>query len=236
MQASATLIQKWYRSCKLLQKDQNVFIALKQATLTLQSTLRGMLMRRLAKQRLAAIKIQWVMRMQVHRKRYVMFRSSVLKVQAHYRMFVDRRRYRKLQAATVTLQKHYRAHRATVEQRSSYLKTLQNIKILQARVRGHIEYRRFQRLRASAITIQVCNSTGVTGPNLFLTLKQAHYRGMIKRRRFQHLNESVLVIQKHYRAFHLYRVSSTAKVRCCDTSKHVTTRKLHLIKLFFSSS
>uniref|UniRef100_A0A8C1ZHK3 Abnormal spindle microtubule assembly n=1 Tax=Cyprinus carpio TaxID=7962 RepID=A0A8C1ZHK3_CYPCA len=185
MQASATLIQKWYRSCKLVQKDQNDFVALKQATLTLQSALRGMLVRRLAKRRRAAIKIQSVMRMHVQRKRYMLLRSSILKLQAHYRMFVDRRRYRRLQAATVTLQKHYRAHRATVEQRSSYLKTLQNIKILQARVRGHIEYRRFQRLRASAITIQ------------------AHYRGMIERRRFRHLKESVLVIQKQYRAFRL---------------------------------
>ncbi len=121
---------------------------------------------------------------------------------------MDQRRYRKLQAATVTLQKHYRAHRATVKQRSSYLKTLQNIKILRARVHGHIEYRRFQRLRASAITIQVCNSVyfflscQLFYPvslwkfnrsewfKLFLTLKQAHYRGMIERRRFQHLTES----------------------------------------------
>uniref|UniRef100_A0A8C1XAS4 Abnormal spindle microtubule assembly n=1 Tax=Cyprinus carpio TaxID=7962 RepID=A0A8C1XAS4_CYPCA len=207
MQASATLIQKWYRSCKLVQKDQNDFVALKQATLTLQSALRGMLVRRLAKRRRAAIKIQSVMRMHVQRKRYMLLRSSILKLQAHYRMFVDRRRYRRLQAATVTLQKHYRAHRATVEQRSSYLKTLQNIKILQARVRGHIEYRRFQRLRASAITIQVCNSlylySVLQNFFFFFTLKQAHYRGMIERRRFRHLKESVLVIQKQYRAFRL---------------------------------
>ncbi|XP_050950699.1 abnormal spindle-like microcephaly-associated protein isoform X2 [Labeo rohita] len=185
MQASATLIQKWYRSRKLVQKDRNSFVALKQATLTLQSALRGMVARRLAKRRRAAIKIQSVMRMHVQRKRYVTLRSSVLKLQAQYRMFVAQRRYRRLQAATATLQKHYRAHRATVEQRSSYLKTLQNIKILQARVRGHIEYRRFQRLRASAVTIQ------------------AHYRGVIERRKFLQLKESALVIQKHYRAFHL---------------------------------
>ncbi|KAL1251232.1 hypothetical protein QQF64_019028 [Cirrhinus molitorella] len=184
-QASAALIQKWYRSLKLVQKDRNSFVALKKATLTLQSALRGMLARRLAKRWRAAIKIQSVMRMQVHRKHYVTLRSSVLKLQAHCRMFVAQRRYRRLQGATVTLQKHYRAHRATVEQRSSYLKTLQNIKILQARVRGHIEYRRFQRLRASAITIQ------------------AHHRGMIERRRFQQLKESALVIQNHYRAFRL---------------------------------
>ncbi|XP_052395479.1 abnormal spindle-like microcephaly-associated protein isoform X1 [Carassius gibelio] len=183
MQANAAVIQKWYRSLKLVQKDRNGFVALKQATLTLQSALRGMLARRLVKRRRAAIKIQSVMLMHLHRKRYLTLRSSVLQLQAHYRMFVAQRRYRRLQAATVTLQKHYRAHRATVEQRNSYLKALQSIKILQARVRGHIEHRRFQKLRASAITIQ------------------AHYRGMIERRRFQQLKESVLVIQKYYRAF-----------------------------------
>ncbi|CAM4655663.1 unnamed protein product [Leuciscus chuanchicus] len=155
MQASAVLIQKWYRSRKLVQKDRNGFVALRQATLTLQSALRGMLARRLTKRRQAAIKIQSLVHMHMHRKHYVTLRSSVLKLQAHYRMFVAQRRYRRLQAAAVILQKRYRAHRATKEQRCSYLKTLQNIKILQARVRGHIEYRRFQRLRASAITIQV---------------------------------------------------------------------------------
>ncbi|KAG1928362.1 abnormal spindle-like microcephaly-associated protein [Pimephales promelas] len=183
MQASSTLIQKWYRSHKLVQKDRNAFLALRQATLTLQSALRRMLARRMTKRQQAAIKIQSLVRMHMHRKHYVTLRSSVLKLQAHYRMFVAQRRYRRLQAAAVIVQKHYRAHRATMQQRCSYLKTLQNIKILQARVRGRIEYRKFQRFRASAIKIQ------------------AHYRGMIERRRFQQLKESVLVIQKHYRSF-----------------------------------
>ncbi|XP_073669678.1 abnormal spindle-like microcephaly-associated protein isoform X2 [Paramisgurnus dabryanus] len=185
MQESAMLIQKWYRSQKLVQEERNGFLALKHATLTLQSALRGMLARRLAKRKQAAIKIQSVLRMQIYRKRYVVLRSSVVKLQAQYRMLAAQRRYRRLQAAAVTLQKHYRAQRAKTEQRCSYLKTLQSIKILQARIRGLFEYRRFQRLRASAMTIQ------------------AHYRGMLERRKFQLLKESVCVIQTHYRAFRL---------------------------------
>uniref|UniRef100_A0A9J7ZY88 Assembly factor for spindle microtubules n=1 Tax=Cyprinus carpio carpio TaxID=630221 RepID=A0A9J7ZY88_CYPCA len=204
MQASATLIQKWYRSCKLVQKDQNDFVALKQATLTLQSALRGMLVRRLAKRRRAAIKIQSVMRMHVQRKRYMLLRSSILKLQAHYRMFVDRRRYRRLQAATVTLQKHYRAHRATVEQRSSYLKTLQNIKILQARVRGHIEYRRFQRLRASAITIQVCNS---------LYLYSQCFRAKLQRKRYLKDREDIIKTQRAVRTWLHHRNKAAATIQ-----------------------
>lgn len=185
MQESTVLIQNWYRSCKVVQKERNGFIVVRQATLTLQSALRGMLARRLAKRTKAAIMIQSVLRMHVYRKRYVMLHSSVVKMQAHYRMLVAHRRYCRLQAAVVTLQRHYRAQRVKMEQRCSYLKTLQSIKILQARVRGQIEYRRFQRVRASTITIQ------------------AHYRGMLERREFRRLKESVQVIQKHYRAFQL---------------------------------
>ncbi|XP_051551031.1 abnormal spindle-like microcephaly-associated protein homolog isoform X2 [Myxocyprinus asiaticus] len=185
MQESAVLIQNWYRSLKLILKERNGFVALRQATLTLQSALRGMLARRLAKRRRAAIKIQSVLCMHVHRKHYMTLRSSVVKLQAHYRMFAAQKRYHRWQAAAVTLQKHYRAHRATIEQRCRYLKKIQSIKILQARVRGSIEYRRFQRLRTSAIIIQ------------------AQYRGVIERRKFQQLKESVCVIQKHYRAFQI---------------------------------
>uniref|UniRef100_A0A9J8BHF1 Assembly factor for spindle microtubules n=1 Tax=Cyprinus carpio carpio TaxID=630221 RepID=A0A9J8BHF1_CYPCA len=210
MQANAAAIQKWYRSLKLVQKDRNGFVALKQATLTLQSVLRGMLARRLAKRRRAAIKIQSVMRMHVHRKRYVTLRSSVLNLQAHYRMSVAQRRYRRLQAATVTLQKHYRAHRATLEQRSSYLKTLQTIKILQARVRGHIEYRRFQRLRATTITIQVCSSPYLYSVlSFFFILNQFGNSAEVTRRshmaicppllRFLAVQHSVRVIQQRWR-------------------------------------
>ncbi|TRY96933.1 hypothetical protein DNTS_014281 [Danionella cerebrum] len=182
MQASTVLIQKWYRSLKLVQKHRNQFVDVKQATLTLQSALRRMLARRLARRTRAAIKIQSVMRMHPHRKRYTDLRCSVLKLQAHYRMKVAHQRYRQVQTATSTLQKYYRAHRARVEQRAIYLQTLQKIKMLQARVRGWIAYRRFQRLKSSSITIQ------------------AHFRGLIERRRFQQLKGSALVIQEYYQA------------------------------------
>ncbi|KAA0712294.1 Abnormal spindle-like microcephaly-associated protein -like protein [Triplophysa tibetana] len=185
IQESTAFIQKWYRSRKLVNKERNDFLVVRQATLKLQSALRGMLARRLARRIKAAIKIQSVFRMHVYRRRYVSLRSSVVKIQAHYRMLVAQRRYRTLQASAVTLQMRYRAQRAKTKQRCSYLKTIQSINILQARIRGHIEYRRFHRKRTSAITIQ------------------AHYRGMLERRMFQRLKQSICVLQKHYRAFRL---------------------------------
>uniref|UniRef100_A0A672PJ10 Abnormal spindle-like microcephaly-associated protein homolog n=1 Tax=Sinocyclocheilus grahami TaxID=75366 RepID=A0A672PJ10_SINGR len=174
MQANSTVIQKWYRSLKLIQS---------------------------------------VMRMHVHRKCYMTLRSSVLKLQAHYRMFVAQRRYRRLQAATVTFQKHYRAHRATVEQRSSYLKTLQSIKILQARVRGHIEYRSFQRLRASAITIQVCNSPYLYSQITATVKIQSAFRGFSQRRRYYQQRDAVIILQRHFRVLRLARIKEKNRRR-----------------------
>uniref|UniRef100_A0A8C1KKD0 Abnormal spindle microtubule assembly n=1 Tax=Cyprinus carpio TaxID=7962 RepID=A0A8C1KKD0_CYPCA len=212
MQASATLIQKWYRSCKLVQKDQNDFVALKQATLTLQSALRGMLVRRLAKRRRAAIKIQSVMRMHVQRKRYMLLRSSILKLQAHYRMFVDRRRYRRLQAATVTLQKHYRAHRATVEQRSSYLKTLQNIKILQQCFRAKLQRKRYLKDREDIIKTQRAVRTWLHHRNKAAATIQHAVRKLLLRRRKERLQTGIIKAQALWRGHRSRKHHDTSKV------------------------
>ncbi|XP_036443214.1 abnormal spindle-like microcephaly-associated protein [Colossoma macropomum] len=182
---SAVLIQQWYRSCKLVQKQRNDFKAVQKATLTLQCALRGLFSRRLAKRRRAAVKIQSVLRMHVHRSRYTKLRSCTMKLQAHYRMQTARRTYLRHQTAAVAVQTFYRAYRAKLEQRQRYLRTLESVRTLQAHVRGFIEYRRFQKMKESAVTIQ------------------AFYRGMIERRKFQHLKTAVHVIQSRYRAYQL---------------------------------
>ncbi|XP_053490536.1 abnormal spindle-like microcephaly-associated protein isoform X2 [Ictalurus furcatus] len=185
LQNAAVLIQQWYRSCRLVQEEQKKFKTIQKATLTLQHALRRMLTRRLEKRRLAAIKIQSILRMRLHHSRYVKLRSCAVKLQADYRMRAAKRRYLRHQAAAVTVQTFYRAYRAKVEQRRHYLRTLDCIRALQARVRGFIAYRRFQKMRASAVKIQAC------------------YRGMVERRKFQQRQKSVCVIQKHYRAYQL---------------------------------
>ncbi|KAI4876255.1 hypothetical protein NFI96_005175 [Prochilodus magdalenae] len=185
MRKSAVLIQQWYRSRKLVQKQQNDFKAVQKATLTLQCALRRMFARRLAKRRRAAVKIQSILRMHVHRRRYLSLRSSTMMLQARYRMCTARKTYLRYQTAAVAVQTFYRAYRAKLEQRQHYLKTLESVRTLQAHVRGFIEYRRFQKTKASAVTIQAC------------------YRGMIERRKFQHLKKAVHVVQKRYRAHQL---------------------------------
>ncbi|KAF7703623.1 hypothetical protein HF521_022630 [Silurus meridionalis] len=185
MQNAAVLIQQWYRSCRLVQKERKYFQRIQKSTLTLQHALRQAIARRFEKQRLAAIKIQSVLRMHLHRRRYVKLRSSAVKLQANFRMRTARRSYLKQQAAAVIIQTYFRAYRAKLEQRHRYLRTLDCIRAIQAGVRGLIASRRFQEMRRSAVKIQAC------------------YRGMIERRKFQQRKKSACVIQKHYRAYQL---------------------------------
>ncbi|XP_076880706.1 abnormal spindle-like microcephaly-associated protein [Brachyhypopomus gauderio] len=188
---AATVIQRWYRSCLLVRKCRKEFQEIGKATLTLQRALRGALARRRAKRRLAAIKVQSVLRMHVSRRSYVTLRSCAVMLQAHYRSWSARRSFLCYRTAAVTLQTYYRAHRAKLEHRHRYLRMLSSVRILQARVRGLIEHRRFQKMRASALTIQAC------------------YRGMRERRKFQHIRKAAFVIQKHYMAYQLGKMERT---------------------------
>uniref|UniRef100_A0A674A7H9 Assembly factor for spindle microtubules n=1 Tax=Salmo trutta TaxID=8032 RepID=A0A674A7H9_SALTR len=185
-QASAVTIQRWYRSCNVLRRQRDDYLAIREAALKLQSAIRGTLARRLARRKRAAVKIQSVIRMSIQRTRYLTLRTSTVKLQSHCRAWVARRRFLKRRTAAATLQKHYRGRQAQREQRSLYLKTLTSVKTLQARVRGHIQLKRYQNLKRSAVTIQVCT--------------KAFYRGMVERRRFQHQRASAAIIQERFRA------------------------------------
>ncbi|XP_052319840.1 abnormal spindle-like microcephaly-associated protein [Oncorhynchus keta] len=186
-QASAVTIQRWFRSCNVLRRQRDDYLAIREAAVKLQSAIRGTLARRLVRRKRAAVKIQSVIRMSIQRRSYLTLRSSTVKLQSHCRTWVARRRFLMRQTAAATLQKHYRGRQAQREQRSLYLKTLTSVKMLQARVRGHIQLKRYQNLKRSAVTIQ------------------AFYRGMVERRRFQHQRASAAIIQECFRAHLLCR-------------------------------
>ncbi|XP_058256577.1 abnormal spindle-like microcephaly-associated protein isoform X2 [Hemibagrus wyckioides] len=185
MQKAAVVIQQWYKSRRLVRDEQKKFKTIQKAALTLQHALQHMFRRRLEKRRLAAIKIQSILHMNLYRSRYTKLRSCAIKLQALYRMHTARKSYLRHEAAAVTVQMFYRAHRAKLVQRHQYLRTMDCICALQARVRGFIAYRRFQKMRASAVKIQAC------------------YRGMVERRKFRQHKQFACVIQKHYRAHQL---------------------------------
>uniref|UniRef100_A0AAZ3PDD0 Calponin-homology (CH) domain-containing protein n=1 Tax=Oncorhynchus tshawytscha TaxID=74940 RepID=A0AAZ3PDD0_ONCTS len=155
-QASAVTIQRWFRSCNVLRRQRDDYLAIREAAVKLQSAIRGTLARRLARRKRAAVKIQSVIRMSIQRRSYLTLRSSTVKLQSHCRAWVARRRFLMRRTAAATLQKHYRGRQVQRVQRSLYLKTLTSVKMLQARVRGHIQLKRYQNLKSSAVTIQVC--------------------------------------------------------------------------------
>ncbi|XP_033885537.3 abnormal spindle-like microcephaly-associated protein isoform X1 [Acipenser ruthenus] len=187
MRLSAVVIQRWYRAYKVVQKQKAEYQAIKQAAVTVQSAFRGMTARTLAKQKRAAIKIQSVLHMAVHRRKYIKLWSAAVTLQAHYRAVVTKRKYTSYKTAILTLQKHYRAHQAKKLQRSAYLKTLRSIHLLQATIRGYIARKRIQMLKKSVVKIQ------------------AFYRGHAERRKFLHYKYSATIIQKHYRAYLLQK-------------------------------
>ncbi|CAB1323856.1 unnamed protein product [Coregonus sp. 'balchen'] len=181
-QASAVTIQRWYRSCNVLRRQRDDYLAIREAAVKLQSAIRGTLARRLARRKRAAVMIQSVIRMSIQRRKYLTLRSSTVKLQSHCRAWTARRSFLKRRSAAATLQKHYRSWQVQREQRSLYLKTLTSVQTLQARVRGHIQLKRYQKLKRSAVTIQ------------------AFYRGMVERRRFQRQRASAALIQECFRA------------------------------------
>ncbi|KAJ7986238.1 hypothetical protein DPEC_G00337880 [Dallia pectoralis] len=181
-QVSAIVIQRWYRSCKVAKRQKDNYLAIKLAVVKLQAALRGMLARRWARRKHAAIKIQSVVQMSIQRRRYLRLLSCTVKLQSHCRAWVVRRAFLKLRTAAVTLQKHYRGLQSQRVQRFWYLNTLSVVQKLQARVRGQIQLKKYQKLKRSAITIQ------------------SFYRGIVERRRFRHQLASVHIIQKHFRA------------------------------------
>uniref|UniRef100_A0A6Q2ZL10 Calponin-homology (CH) domain-containing protein n=1 Tax=Esox lucius TaxID=8010 RepID=A0A6Q2ZL10_ESOLU len=121
---SAIAIQRWYRSCKVVEKQKGNYLAIKFAAMILQAAIRGTLARRWVRRKHAAVKIQSVIQMSIQRRRYLRLLSCTIKLQSHCRAWAVRRTFLKLRSAAVTLQKHYRSLQAQREQRLLYLKTL----------------------------------------------------------------------------------------------------------------
>uniref|UniRef100_A0A8C8J5P3 Calponin-homology (CH) domain-containing protein n=1 Tax=Oncorhynchus tshawytscha TaxID=74940 RepID=A0A8C8J5P3_ONCTS len=183
-QASAVTIQRWFRSCNVLRRQRDDYLAIRES----------------------------VIRMSIQRRSYLTLRSSTVKLQSHCRAWVARRRFLMRRTAAATLQKHYRGRQVQRVQRSLYLKTLTSVKMLQAFYRGMVERRRFQHQRASAAIIQECFrahllcSVWMTQSPLPLqeqraaVLVQSSFRGWVQKRAFQRQREAALVLQRRVRA------------------------------------
>uniref|UniRef100_A0A9J7WX17 Assembly factor for spindle microtubules n=1 Tax=Cyprinus carpio carpio TaxID=630221 RepID=A0A9J7WX17_CYPCA len=218
---AARVLQQRFRALKLRDEQMRRYQQVRNATVCLQKSFRGMKGRELARQSKAARTIQSYLRMAVQRQRFFKEKAAAITIQSAYRGHCARVQHARMQANAAAIQKWYRSLKLVQKDRNGFVALKQATLTLQSVLRGmlarrlakrrmSVAQRRYRRLQAATVTLQkhyrahrATLELNWEGQTFFLTCKQAHYRGLIERRRFQQLKESVLVIQKYYRAFRL---------------------------------
>nr|XP_056700702.1 abnormal spindle-like microcephaly-associated protein [Euleptes europaea] len=112
--AAAVTIQRKYRATVLAKDRRNKYLSLCKSAVIVQSTFRGMLVR----------------------KRVNRMHAAATMIQAAIRMHIARNRYRAVKLASVIIQQRYRAYKETYNTRELYLKQRRSALILQAAYRG----------------------------------------------------------------------------------------------------
>ncbi|KAM6079500.1 abnormal spindle-like microcephaly-associated protein isoform 2-T2 [Theristicus caerulescens] len=188
IQSSAVAIQRWYRACHRARLQKVEYSAQRQAVIIIQSAFRGMKARKIARRIRAARKIQSVLQMAVHRRKFIQIRTAAITLQAYYLMHKTKSQYTSYKKAAVLLQRCYRSHLTVKYQRMTDLQTRRNIIIVQARVRGFIEKKKFHKIKESTIKIQ------------------AFFRGFIQRQKYLRCKFSAVLIQQYYRAHQMRNI------------------------------
>uniref|UniRef100_A0A4W3KHN6 Assembly factor for spindle microtubules n=1 Tax=Callorhinchus milii TaxID=7868 RepID=A0A4W3KHN6_CALMI len=182
---AAVSIQHWYRACKMGQSQLIEFQAMKRAAISIQAVYKGVIARRWYKQKRAAVKIQSVLCMMMHRKRFLQIKSAAISIQSQYHAYKARKLYKSYKGAAVILQRHFKSHLMRKEQRLAYLTMQQKIIFLQSAIRGFIVRRNYEKLQKSTKKIQV---------------RLACYRKAKDRKRFLLYKKAASVIQQNFRA------------------------------------
>ncbi|XP_063200790.1 abnormal spindle-like microcephaly-associated protein [Chroicocephalus ridibundus] len=188
IQSSAVAIQRWYRACHRARLQKAEYSAQRQAIVIIQSAVRGMKARKIARRVRAARKIQSFLQMAVQRRKFIQLRKAAITIRAYYLMHKTKSQYTGYKKAAVVLQRCYRSHLTVKYQRTTYLQTRRNIIIVQARVRGFIEKKRFHKIKESTIKIQ------------------AFFRGFIQRQKYLRWKFSAILIQQYYRAHQMRNI------------------------------
>ncbi|PKU45548.1 abnormal spindle-like microcephaly-associated protein [Limosa lapponica baueri] len=193
IQSSAVAIQRWYRACHRARLQKAEYSAQRRAIVIIQSAVRGMKARKIARRIRAARKIQSFLQMAVQRSKFIQLRTAAITIRAYYLMHKTKSQYTSYKKAAVVLQRCYRSRLTVRYQRTTYLQTRRNIIIVQARVRGFIEKKRFHRIKESTIKIQ------------------AFFRGFIQRQKYLQWKFSAVLIQQHYRAHRMRNIEQQRK-------------------------
>ncbi|XP_009883234.1 PREDICTED: abnormal spindle-like microcephaly-associated protein [Charadrius vociferus] len=202
IQSSAVAIQRWYRACHRGRLQKAEYSAQRQAIVIIQSAIRGMKARKIARQIRAARKIQSFLQMAVQRRKFIRLRRAAITLRAYYLMHKTKSQYTSYKKAAVFLQRCYRSH-LTVKYQRTYLQTRRNIIIVQARVRGFIEKKRFHKLKESTIKIQA-SYRGYKARQWAKKMRaaqaiQAWFRGCRARKEYASVVKAIHVIQSHFK-------------------------------------
>ncbi|NXN27813.1 ASPM protein, partial [Nycticryphes semicollaris] len=203
IQSSAVAVQRWYRACHRARLQKAEYSAQRRAVVIIQSGVRGMKARKIARRIRAARKIQSVLQMAVQRRKYIQLRRAAITIRAYYLMHKTKSQYASYKKAAVVLQRCYRSHRAVKYQRTSYLQTRRSIILVQARVRGFIEKKRFHKIKESTIKIQASYRGYKTrqwvNKMRAAQVIQAWFRGWRARKEYASVVKAVRVIQSHFK-------------------------------------
>ncbi|NXN66758.1 ASPM protein, partial [Himantopus himantopus] len=203
IQSSAVAIQRWYRACHRARLQKAEYSAQRQAIVIIQSAIRGMKARKIARRIRAARKIQSFLQMAVQRRKFIQLKRAAITLQAYYLMHKTKSQYTSYKKAAVVLQRYYRSHLTVKYQRTTYLQTRRNIIIVQARVRGFIEKKRFHKLKESTIKIQA-SYRGYKARQWVNKMRaaqviQAWFRGCRARKEYASVVKAIRVIQSHFK-------------------------------------
>uniref|UniRef100_A0A8C3JCX4 Abnormal spindle-like microcephaly-associated protein ASH domain-containing protein n=1 Tax=Calidris pygmaea TaxID=425635 RepID=A0A8C3JCX4_9CHAR len=182
IQSSAVAIQRWYRACHRARLQKAEYSAQRRAILIIQSAVRGMKARKIARRIRAARKIQSFLQMAVQRRKFIQLRTAAITIRAYYLMHKTKSQYTNYKKAAVVLQRCYRSLYFHVR----FLKMKFCVLCIQRRWRATLTARMIQRqfLKLQA----VC-------------LIQKIYRGFKARRKFEQQKAAAIIIQNHLRAW-----------------------------------
>eukprot|EP00794_Sanderia_malayensis_P015899 gene15899-17499_t len=178
--ASATLIQQRYRSWKQATHARELFLARRDAALTIQRAFRRhreLIVEREAKN---ATLIQSSWRMFQQRRRFLLHRQACVTIQSSFRSYVARKSFLTMRQAIVTLQIRLRAYLDGRPARCGFIKKRSSVIKIQRAYRKFAERKREMELRAA-----VCI--------------QSNFRMLIERNRYDRLRRAVVLIQGRLR-------------------------------------
>ncbi|KAM9130435.1 abnormal spindle-like microcephaly-associated protein isoform 2-T2 [Pangshura tecta] len=201
---STIAIQRWYRACRMACLQKAEYSAQRQAIIIIQSAYRGTVIRKMAKQKRAARKIQSFLHMAVHRRKFVRLRAAAVTLQTYYLMNKTKLQYMTYRKAVFVLQQHYRSYLAMKHQRGAYLRTRKSIIIIQSRIRGFIERRKIQEIKQSTIKIQALfrgfKARQLAGKMRAARTIQAWFRRYRARKEYRAVVKATCVIQSYFKS------------------------------------